>query len=322
MCSSDPLPLVPQLVAEATDGVAVAHFTHTAWPRPEALSLLPRPWVEQVVWGMLGGDVVGFHSPRWAANFIQAATELAGARRVEAGLEVRGRVIGVAVAPLGPDPAALIESAAAPLALEAGAQIDELVAGRRLVLRVERLEPAKNTLRGVMAFERLLDDQPELRGQVVHLGLAYLSRQYLPEYMAYHAQVEEYADQVNSRYPDSVVLLTDDDYSRSLAAMSRYDVLVVNSIADGLNLVAKEGAILNQRDGTLVLSRETGAVEQMGPAAFLVNPYDTTATAQALRDALAAPAEERRRRADRARAGALASSPATWLEGQLAALAR
>lgn len=314
------LPLVPRLVREATEGIRIAHFTHTAWPRPQAFDHLPSPWVEDIVHGMLGADLVGFHSRRWASSFVEVAAEYAGANPVEGGLEVEGRRVQVGVFPLGPDPAALAESAASEAAAEAGRQLDELVGGRRLVLRVERLEPAKNALRGLVAFERLLDDDPSRAGSVVHLVLSYPSRKHVPEYAEYLTQVQEYAARIESRYPGTVVLLTDDDYPRSLAALARFDVLIVNSIADGLNLVAKEGAILNRHDGTLVLSRDMGAVEQLGPAAFVVNPYDTTATAEALRAALDASPEERGRRAEVARAGALACSPTTWLEGQLRAL--
>ena len=314
------LPLVPSLVRRSGKRVRMAHFSHTAWPGVEALSLLPDDWVRQIVSGMLGADGVTFHSRGWARNFEQAACELAGARRVETGLEVDGRHVNVGVCPLGPDPVALEEAAASPQAEEEGKRLDDLLDGRRLILRVERLEPAKNALRGLLAYEILLDERSDLRNDILHVSLSYASRTNVPEYQSYRKEVEAAARHINERHPGSLVLFTDDNYPRSLAALRRYDVLLVNSIADGLNLVAKEGPILNQRHGAVVLSREAGASDGLEGAAWIINPFDTTGTAAAIAAALDAPDDERRRRAADARARSLEDNPSTWLRGQLRAL--
>jgi trehalose 6-phosphate synthase len=116
------------------------------------------------------------------------------------------------------------------------------------------------------------------------------------------------------------MLAVDDDYARSLAAYRLADVLLVNPIRDGMNLVAKEGPILSQRGCALVLSREAGAVAELGADALVINPFDVSGTARALHDALTMPEQERRRRAASLAQAASALPPARWFADQLAAL--
>ena len=314
------LALVPRLVRGPANAARIAHFTHTAWPRPQALAVLPDAWVREIVNGMLGAAVVGFHSARWARNFAETAAEVAGATRAEGGLIVDGRTVRLGVFPLGPDADSLRAEAASPATAGAGAELDELIDGRRLILRIERLEPAKNALRGLLAYERILEDHPGLRKTVLHIAQLYPSRVTAPEYIAYRDAVEAVAARIDAHFPNALMVFSEDNFPRAMAAYARYDVLVVNSIADGLNLVAKEGPVVNERDGVVVLSREAGAIDQLEGAAFVVNPYDTTETAEAIYAALSSPPDERKRRSEATRRGAVSCSPTTWLEGQLRAL--
>ena len=195
--------------------------------------------------------------------------------------------------------------------------------GRRIVLRVDRVEPSKNIVRGMLAFEELLVTYPEWRDKVVHIALVYPSRQGLADYLAYGAEVTYTAERINHAWGTAngtpVVLHVEDDRPRSLAALTISDVLLVNPVRDGLNLVAKEGALLNGADGVLVLSREAGAWEELSEAALGVNPFDVSATADALHQALSMDAAERRRRGDLLRSLVLARNAADWLDDQLAA---
>jgi trehalose 6-phosphate synthase len=135
--------------------------------------------------------------------------------------------------------------------------------------------------------------------------------------------VESLARQVNERWSTStwepVLLDTSDDFARSVAALRRYDVLLVNPVRDGLNLVAKEGPLLNETDGVLVLSREAGVFEELGEHALELNPFDVAGTADALAAALAMSPDERGRRAAALKAAAGARTPQDWLDDQLAA---
>jgi len=192
-----------------------------------------------------------------------------------------------------------------------------------MILRVDRIEPAKNLLRGFWAFDEMLRMRPELRGEVVFLALAYASRSSLPEYLAYGAEVEQAAQRVNDTWGTDdwapVILDVADDPGRSIAALMRYDVLLVNSLRDGLNLVAKEGPIVNTTDGVLALSRDAGAFAELHDEALEINPFDVTGTAAALLSALDMSGHERARRAEALRALVAMRKPGDWLADQLAA---
>ncbi|MGH8981544.1 MAG: trehalose-6-phosphate synthase, partial [Acidimicrobiales bacterium] len=204
---------------------------------------------------------------------------------------------------------------------EARRSLEEVVGGRRLIVRVDRVELSKNILRGLWAYEELLETRPHWRGQVVLLNFAYPSREGLAEYLAYRAEIEHTAARLNARWGDDgwqpVVLGVADDRARSMAALRAYDVLLVNPVRDGMNLVAKEGPLVNRRDGVLVLSREAGAMDELGGAAVVINPFDITETADALDHALSMDGAERTRRADALRRAVRAGTAAAWLDRQL-----
>jgi trehalose 6-phosphate synthase len=227
------------------------------------------------------------------------------------------------VAPLSIDPARLRASAAGPDVAPALARIEESVGGtdRAVIVRVDRMELSKNLLRGFWAFDELLEREPAHRERVVFVALAYPTRQGLPEYLAYQEEVETTVARINERWGTPgwtpVVLEVEDDYPRSLAALTRYDVLLVNPVRDGLNLVAKEGPVINARDGVLALSREAGAFDELAFGALEVNPFDVTGTATVLSEALALGPDERSARARALREAILARTPADWLADQL-----
>jgi trehalose 6-phosphate synthase len=203
------------------------------------------------------------------------------------------------------------------------AALEELVGDSKLIVRVDRIELSKNLLRGFLAFEDLLRDRPELVGRVVFGAFVYPSREALPEYLAYRQEVEGLAARVNERWGTSawtpILLDTSDFFPRSVAALRRYDVLLVNPIRDGLNLVAKEGALLNERDGVVCLSREAGVWEELESGALEINPFDVAGTAEALAEALEMESDERSRRAAVLKKAAGRRTPTDWLNDQLRA---
>ena len=298
------------LAAERPDLRAV-HFHHTPFCDPVALRALPDAVADELLAAASAYTACGFHARRWADRFAACA---------EARL---GGAPPTFVAPIAPDPDDLAEVAASGACAEALARLERSLDGRRLILRVDRLELSKNLLRGFWAFDELLEHHPDLRGEVTFVALCYPSRESLAEYQAYRLEVEAVADLVNRRWArpgwTPLVLDTADDFASSVAALRRYDVLLVNPVRDGLNLVAKEGAMLNERHGAVVLSTEAGVFDELGGAALAVNPYDVSATAEALADALALGPAERARRAEALRAAAGARTPRDWLEDQLRA---
>ena len=235
------------------------------------------------------------------------------------------------VAPLGPDAGVLEEEAAAPECVAAAAALRDEVGGRRMIARTDRMEPSKNIVRGMLAFEELLLAYPEWRGRVVHVAFAYPSRQGLAEYLAYGADVEHTAERINHTYGSEsdgwtpIVLSLKDDRARSLAALTLSDVLLVNPVRDGLNLVAKEGPLLNGVDGVLVLSQQAGAWEELalgGGGALGINPFDVAGTADALHAALTMDAVGRAARATALRTAVRGRTSADWWADQVAAAQR
>ena len=294
--------------------LATVHFTHTPFPSADELEVLPRAVVHELLDSMAGFGSCGFHTARWRDNF-QAAARAA-----------LGRVPAAFVAPLGTDADELRRVAADPACAAAGEALDAELDGRRLLFRSDRVEPSKNLLRGFLAFEELLEERPAWRDRVVFVARAYPSRQDLPEYLAYRSECEHLVARINDRFGSGgdgpIRLRIEDDFPATLAALQRSDVLLVNPIRDGMNLVAKEGPVLNRRDGVLALSPAAGAFAELGAHAVEVEPFDVTGTALALERALELPAGERAARAGAlARLGA-AHPPAEWFHELAAHAAR
>jgi trehalose 6-phosphate synthase len=317
------LTLVPRMLADLRPDIRIAHFSHTPWAPPDYFRLLPDRVGREVLEGILGADHAGFLAQRWADAFLDCCREFLGAHVDPAARTVthRGHVTSVGVHALGVDAADLRQRASA---ADVQAQVTALTAAcgdRKVIVRVDRTELSKNIVRGLLAYRELLITHPEWRGRVTHIALAYPSRHDLPEYREYTASVQRIASEIEDEFGtddwDPLLLAVNDDYPRSLAAYRLADVLLVNPIRDGMNLVAKEGPILSQRSCALVLSTEAGAAAELGPHALLVNPFDVSATARALHEALTMPdAQRMARSAALAQAGG-ALPPTAWFQAQL-----
>jgi trehalose 6-phosphate synthase len=332
------LSLAPRLLrdklGDAGRDVGIAHFWHTPWAPPDYYRLLPRDVGHALIDGILGADRAGFHVRRWAAAFLDCCATMPGAEvertpgAVEAGtvgrVRYRGHVTEVAVHPLGVDAAALRTRARAADVRAHVGTLRRAAGGRKLIVRVDRTELSKNIVRGLAAYRELLLAQPQWRGRVMHLAFAYPSRSAVPEYRTYTERIRQLARQITEEFGTAdwnpLVLEVKDDYPRSLAACTLADVLVVNPIRDGMNLVAQEGPILSEPGCALVLSREAGAAATLAADALLVNPYDIAETAGALHQALTMPDAERRRHSAALAAAAAAANPAGWLADQLTCL--
>jgi trehalose 6-phosphate synthase len=300
--------LVPGLVRAERPDVRIAHFTHTPFCGPNSIRVLPDD-VAHAICESMASVPTGFHTQRWADAFRASAHTVLGD-----GADVAPSF----VAPLGPDRDALAADAATPAVSTAAAALDEILGERALILRSDRTDPAKNVVRGFLAYDRFLELHPEWHDRVVFAALMNRSRETLADYLAYEQEVATAAARVNARHGTGtwqpVVLDTRDDYPRTVAGFLRYDVLFVNSLKDGLNLVAKEGPLVNRRDGVLVLSPEAGAFDELGADALPVHPYDLEQGADVLHRALTMRAAERASRAAALREAAARHSPESWLE--------
>jgi trehalose 6-phosphate synthase len=308
-------------VREALGDVPILHYLHTPWVGPGELRRLPDRVTSGVLRGLLAADVVALSSPMWCRAFRRCAEDFLDARIEGDTVVYRGHRTLVQDFVLGVDPDDLARSAASERALRAGEALDARAGGRRIVLRVDRTDLSKNILRGLRAFELLLERHPEHRGSVWHYANLNPSRQGVPEYREYLDACREAAERIARRFGEEAVALeVADDYPGVIAALQRYDVLLTNPVIDGTNLVAKEGPLLNDRDGVLVLSRAAGAATVLGDGPLYINPYDVEETAEALHDALRMDAHERARRARVLRSAARRGAPADWFEVQRAML--
>jgi trehalose 6-phosphate synthase len=320
------LTLVPRMLADRRPDVAIGYFCHTPWAPPDYFAILPDDVGREVLDGILGADHAGFHAQRWADAFLDCCETVLGAEVDRAGQTVRHRdhTTTVGVHPLGVDAGELRERAAAADVQAHVTALASAAGDRRLIVRVDRTELSKNIVRGLVAYQELLVTYPQWRGQVTHLAFAYPSRHDLPEYREYTASVQRLARQITDEFGtedwDPLVLQVNDDYARSLAAYQLADVLLVNPIRDGMNLVAKEGPLLSERGCALVLSREAGACAELGDDALVVNPFDVTETARALHEALSMPETERMRRAALLAIAAAKHPPQQWFADQVSAL--
>jgi trehalose 6-phosphate synthase len=317
----------PAIRAARPDSLLL-HFTHIPWPSAWTWQVLPQSLRRAICEGLLANDIVGLQTDRYATNFLATVDSFVRDARVDpAGRNVRwrGRTIFVRAYPISLDPDALVRFAGSrPVAnrvrmLQARL---ERVGRPRLIVRVDRLEPSKNVLRGFLAYEALLARRPDLRRTVRFLAIQATSREQIPEYARYATAVREVVARINRMSdPDDapIWLLDGNDYETAIAALRLADVVLVNPVVDGMNLVAKEAVLVG--NGVLVLSETAGAAEQLASDALTVAAADVAGTSLALERGLAMDDEERTRRLRRLRASVREEDLAWWLARQLRDLA-
>jgi trehalose 6-phosphate synthase len=304
--------LAPRYVRDRCPDATLAHFVHIPWPSTDYWHVLPERMRFAVHDGLLANDVVGFHAERWRRNFIRSAGVIAG---------WDGEDVLVTAHPISVDPGEFERVSGSERVLAAEAAIADW-RPEKLVVRVDRTDPSKNVVRGIRAFELYLVEHPEAHGRVAMLALLNPSRQDIPEYSEYVAAIQRAVRDVNDRFRRDdwlpVELRIVDDFEQAVAAYKQFDVLQVNSVFDGCNLVAKEAPLVNERDGVVVLSENTGAIEELREWVIAVNPFDIVGQAEAIHRALELPADERARRLRAIQAQVREHDVAAWAEAQLA----
>lgn len=315
------LSLVPGYLRELRPEQVIFHFTHSSFCGPQGLDRLPRPLPSRVIAGMLGADLLGFHVAQWVHSFLDCA-ERAGASvdRATGLVEHDGRRTWVREYPIQIDADDLEKRTARPSVRKWAEKFRSATDGP-IIVRADRSEPSKNIVRGFKAFEKLLERREDLVGAARFVACLYPSRQAMPEYKRYTEEIERSVARVNERFPDSIDFYMKDDFDRTLGAYLIYDVLLVNSLMDGMNLVSKEGPTINERDGVLVLSSGAGSFEEMGDVAIAID--DATSvdqTADALERAIDLGSTERAKLAEALRTRATSVKPEHWIDAQLADL--
>jgi trehalose 6-phosphate synthase len=315
--------LVPRLVRQMGVRLPLSHFTHIPWPGPDAWRVLTPAMREGILLGLLGADVVGFHTSRSVRAFLASAEEYVPAAfidHVHPSVDARGDVTRVRAYPISVDAAEFAAIATSPEVL-ASEELLERDRPERLILRVDRTDPSKNIVRGFHAFARFLALHSKWHGRVQMLALLDPSRQEIPDYAEYVGAIHRAAREVNDQFSiggwSPIDLRVSDDFAQAVAAYKQYDVLLVNALVDGMNLIAKEAPLVNERDGVLILSENAGAHEELGSHALSINPFDVEGTADAIATALDMPLDERRQRAEGLRAQVRTHDIRSWIAAQL-----
>lgn len=306
--------LVGSRLARRRPDLAVVHFAHTPFADAHQFAVLPDQVRLEILEGLAAYRACGFHTSAWERSYLACAAADAVAPAA------------TFVAPLGPDAADLEATRSSAAFSEATERLDAAVGDRACLARSDRIELSKNLIRGFRAFDTLLDRHPEWRGRVCFVASVYPSREANPDYAAYRTETEACVAAINDRWATPewtpILLDTTDDFPLSVATLARADVVLVNSVRDGLNLVASEAMLVNDRDALLALSPHAGVWEVLGEAAEAVQPWDVRQTAEVLHRLLATDTAERRTRARRLRELAASRTPADWLDDQLAASGR
>ena len=312
----------PAIVREERPDAFLQHFVHIPWSQPDSWRIVPAHWREEIYRGLLANDIIGFHTTAYCRNFLHCCRELV---ELEVDYE-RGAVIGdgretwVRAYPLGIDAKRLDRAAASD---EVAEYERELLRRRRdhLIIRVDRADLSKNVLRGFTAFDTFLSQHPEFRERVTFIAHLQPSRQDVPEYAEYLERIEALVAVINHRHGTTDWMPIDlriyENFPEAVARYKHFDLLMVNSIFDGMNLVAKEAPAVNTRDGVVMLSENTGSHEELGDCTLSVNPFDIQEQADTIYRALTMDAEERRLRADRLREIVRERDPEKWIAEQL-----
>ncbi len=314
---------LPGLIRRSRPDAFLHHFVHIPWSQSDSWRVLPSVIRREIYDGILANDIVGFHTRSYRHNFLQCCQDLTDYEvDHEAGIvHVGDREVWVRAYPLPIDAGAVQAVAQRPGVHEFEA---ELLRRRRdhLILRVDRADLSKNVLRGFHAFDTFLEQHPEFRERVTFIAQLMPSRTDVAEYAEYLERIEAVVAVVNHRHgsPDwmPIQLKLRDDLEEAVAAYKHYDMLMVNAMFDGMNLVAKEGPMVNERAGVSVLSENTGAHEELGEFALSVNPFDIQELADSIHAALTMPIEERRRRHEGLKSIVTARNPGDWIDDQLA----
>lgn len=317
--------LVPRFVREKlADKVQIQPFCHIPWPGPDAWRLLPDLMRRTLLEGLLASDRIGFQTRKDAFNFVQTCrfyltdAHSQGSRN---SIHYQGRRIEAKTYPISVDVEKVEDIAEEMETKLFKTQLINHIGDHRLILRADRVEPSKNILRSLQAFRVLLERHPEHLRKVQMMALLVPSRMEVEEYLVYLKDIMAEAGLINADYSDGlwepVRVIVGDNYHRAIAAMQLYDVLMVNPLADGMNLVAKEGVLVNQRDGVLILSEFAGAYYELGDHALTVSPFDVHSTAETLHQALTMKPSEKTSRAEALKKQVRGASVKLWFGTQV-----
>ena len=315
--------VAPKMIRAERPDLFLHHFVHIPWTQPDAWRVLPADMREGSTRGSCRTTSSRSTRAPTGATSCSAAASCSTSRwtRRRAWCASRDATCGCASYPLPISAATFRHTAQRPAVHE---YEREILRRRRehLILRVDRADLSKNVLRGFTAFDLFLEQHPEFKENVTFIAHLIPSRQDVPEYAEYLERIEALAAVVNHRHGTTdwmpIDLRLRENLEEAIAAYKHYDLLMVNAMFDGMNLIAKEGPLVNERNGVSLLSENTGAHEELADFALSVNPFDVQEQADAIYRALSMSAEERSWRAQGLKRIVTARDPGDWVDDQLA----
>ncbi|WP_400193006.1 bifunctional alpha,alpha-trehalose-phosphate synthase (UDP-forming)/trehalose-phosphatase [Hymenobacter sp. B81] len=288
--------LLPQLLREALPGASIGFFLHIPFPSYELMRVLP--WNAQLLRGMLGADLIGFHTYSYMRHFLSSVSRLLGHTNQNGLIETGSRSVLVDSFPMGIDYDKYASEAASEVARRIEQDYRQALGSEvKVVLSIDRLDYTKGIPERLQAFELLMEQQPELHGHVTLLMLVVPSRDQVSQYKQLKEEIDERVGRINAAYR-TITWNPIQYFYRSfpleeLAALYRLaDVALITPLRDGMNLVAKEFvASKNEGRGVLILSERAGAARELSDA-LIINPTDTAAVSETLLRALTMPVDE------------------------------
>jgi trehalose 6-phosphate synthase len=328
--------LVPEQIRTYYPDARLGQTICIPWPDSRYLAMLPEYMVSSIYRSISANDSINFQTLHDAQNFLQGAERFLKGAQInwdqdsESGiLQWENRYTSVQVYPIALSPDYICNVAESAEANELLRKLDEQTQFKnrgQLIVRVDRIDPTKNIIRGFQAYNLLLKAHPELQGQVTFLALLVPSRQSVAAYRLYERKVRHIIDRINTSYGQShwqpIIAIFGHHRVRAIACLQYYDALLVNPLIDGMNLVVKEGGIINQRSGVIILSCTAGAHDKIGDHVLSIVPTDLESTARALYRALTMEPEERSYRANKIRDILMTEDAVQWLGVQIQNLLR
>jgi trehalose 6-phosphate synthase len=298
------------------------HFIHIPWPASSYWHLFPKPMRNAIVESLCAVDIVGLQTKRDVHHFLHTCELFLDEAEVDyhtSTISHKGRITKAASYPVSVDVASLQRHARSSRAQEYEEKLRPHL-GELTIVRVDRTEPSKNIVRGLKAYDVLLERYPGFVNKVKMLCFLVPSRSGIKQYQRYTQDVFDLVEAINVKYGSEewkpIEVFFENNYTQAIAGMRLCDVLLVNPVIDGMNLVAKEGPTVSANDSVLILSESAGAHEQLGQYAVSVAPADLEGTTQALYEALTMDTAERKRRAEALRRVVEEEDITRWLYSQ------
>ena len=320
--------LMPEYVRQEIPDAIIQHFIHIPWPAPRYWQMIPKYITREICSGLCATDLLGFQTPRDRRSFLNTIEEVlpdADADHKEWVVERAGHTTRVRVYPTSINVAEVQGISNSPRVLEYESKLASLC-GASTIMRIDRAEPNKNIVRGFKAYELLLTRYPELRGNATFLAFLVPSRTHIRQYQRYMDEIQQVVGQIHNSFGNEdwlpIHMFIENNYAQAIAGMKLYDALLVNTIMEGMNLVAKEGPVVNTRDGVLVLSESSGVYDQLSEGALSISPTDIEGTMDALYQAITMEPEERRQRASLLASVVREEDITHWVSSQLEDIAR